>query len=101
MCASVRGSWAENPVKSAKAQDTNQPEADPKPDLSFVTTEQLVEELCNRHDGIIICRENCTDTKGQRHECMSDFSGGVSRAIGLAERMKWWLLNRGWERSDD
>lgn len=83
------------------AQDTNQPEADPKPDLSFVTTDQLISELMDRHDGLIVVRESNVDTAGERSDCLFDFSGGVSRALGLAERMRHYLLNRRWNEEDD
>jgi hypothetical protein len=71
-------------------------EEEPKPDLSFVTTEQLITELMERHDGLLVVRESHTDTKGTRSEVLFDFSGGVSRCLGLAERMKHYLLTNNW-----
>lgn len=74
---------------------------DPKPDLSFVTTEQLVDELMQRHEGLVVVRENCKDAKGERSECLFDFSGGVSRAIGLSERFKQFALTNNWNAGKD
>lgn len=72
---------------------------DAKPDLSFATNEELISELMNRHDGVIVVREKCLDAKGQRSETLFDFEGGVSRALGLVERMRNYLLTTDWSAS--
>ena len=85
-------------------EESDQPTSDDgttTADLSFVTTDQLIEELMDRHDGLVIAREVQSDAKGEQTECFYDFSGGVSRAIGLTERLKRHLLRGGWREQDD
>lgn len=74
---------------------------DPKPDLSFVTNEQLINELMDRHVGVIIARESQVDAEGDRYAIVYEFSGGVSRAIGMVERMKKHLLDCEWKNPRD
>lgn len=72
------------------------------PDLSTVTNDELVQELMDRHAGVVVIRESQLDAKGERNEVLFDFSGGVSRAIGLAERFKNNLLKTEWaEQNED
>jgi hypothetical protein len=77
--------------------------SDDAPDLAYVTTEQLIEELMNRHDGLAIAREVSPDVKGETSDCFFDFAGGVSRALGLCERLKHHLISGEYknQRTDD
>lgn len=74
---------------------------DPTSDLSLASTDALIEELMNRHEGVVIVRESVPDAAGEQHDCQFSFSGGVSRAIGMCERMKRHLLRGGWSNTDD
>jgi TolB-like protein len=58
--------------------------------LEFVTTEELIVELMRRHDAIVIARE--THTTDAKNDATFDFSGGLSAALGLVERLKRRLL---------
>jgi hypothetical protein len=58
--------------------------------LELVPTETLIEELMDRHDAMLIVREK--EPTNQEQETLFDIDGGVSRAIGMAERVKAKLM---------
>ena len=60
------------------------------PDLSLVSTDDLIDELCKRHDAILIIRDReHTDDAGQMDY---QSSGSMAAAIGLATWAKHELL---------
>lgn len=59
-------------------------------DLSTVTSEAMLEELRRRYDGLLVVREKLR-TAGQS-DVIFDYSGGLSRCIGLADRARVRLL---------
>lgn len=63
-----------------------------EPDLSLVSTEALIEELAGRYDGLLVVREKFRTEESC--DTLYDFNGGISRAIGMAERIKARLLAR-------
>lgn len=62
------------------------------PDLSLVETVHLIEALMNRHDAILIVRQQ-ERVKGKT-QTLFDYEGGLSNALGLAEYAKAGLLDR-------
>jgi hypothetical protein len=60
----------------------------PKPDLTFVTTEELIDELIKRHKALIIVRELASPTGSGRTQTFYEYAGGLNTALGLAERAR-------------
>jgi hypothetical protein len=64
--------------------------SDTETNLELVSTEVLIAELMRRHDALLIVREK--EPNGQIQDTLFDMDGGVSRAIGMAERVKAKLM---------
>ena len=62
------------------------------PDLSTVTLDEIVAELERRYDGLLILAE--TDRTADKTRCFTHLRGGASRAVGMAERFKWWMMQQ-------
>jgi hypothetical protein len=60
------------------------------PDLSLIDTADLVAELRRRHDGILVVLER--DADATKTGTLTEWWGGLSRCIGLAERAKARML---------
>jgi hypothetical protein len=58
--------------------------------LELVDTESLIAELMDRHDALVIVREK--EPTGDLQETLFDIDGGVSRAIGMVDRLKAKLM---------
>jgi hypothetical protein len=56
------------------------------PDLSLVPTDDLIEKLANRSDGLVIAFE-CT-LSNRETEIHTKHAGSMSLAIGLTERLR-------------
>jgi hypothetical protein len=54
--------------------------------LELVSTEDLISELMRRYQAVLIVRES--DPTNAQQETLFDYDGGISRAIGMAERAK-------------
>ena len=65
--------------------------SDDEPDLSLASTDALIKELSSRYDGLLVVREKFRTEESC--DTLYDFNGGISRAIGMAERIKRRLLS--------
>lgn len=73
-----------------------------KPDLSTVTTDELIEEIKRRHEAALFVLEKPTPTGDDTHVII-EYHGGLSRSIGMAVRARSILVrdaNNGHERLD-
>jgi hypothetical protein len=60
-------------------------------DLTFATTEELVDEMFKRHEAIAIVRI----PKGQQgHEVLVDHTGPFYTVLGMADQLHHDLINR-------
>jgi hypothetical protein len=57
-----------------------------EPDLSLVSTEALIDELFKRYDAVAVIRE--ATVTNRTNECLYDFKGGVSTALGMCIRLQ-------------
>ncbi len=57
---------------------------DPKTELSFVTTDEMLDELSTRYEGVVIAYER--QAVPGSHDFTVDYRGGQTYAIGLASR---------------
>jgi hypothetical protein len=62
------------------------------PDITLVSTKELIDELFKRHDAVLIVRE-FRRTQGKAN-VLYDYSNGLVTAIGLAEYVKYGLMDR-------
>lgn len=60
------------------------------PDLSLVSTDDLIDEIFRRNDAVIVARTAQRTNEKSRY-CFS-YSGSVMAAIGLCEQTKFELL---------
>lgn len=70
-----------------------------KPDLSFVTADELIEELAKRHEGLVVCWETNLNTKQTEFFC--EWRGPLTLAIGLAERSRARLVQIALDRPSE
>lgn len=63
-------------------------------DLNFVSTEELIKELINRHDGLVIVRNMKNKKRDESGRIIYDYDGGLANAIGMMELAKSsWMHN--------
>ena len=68
--------------------------------LELATVDELIEELERRHDAVVVLRESETDDDGTV-TCLR-FSGGLSRAVGMASRAQHeWIADSIMERREE
>jgi hypothetical protein len=70
-----------------------------KPDLAFVSTGDLIEELMSRSEATLIVRE--THPTDQKRDTTYSFDGGISTCIGLAARAQHRLMRIADDAADD